>query len=128
LAEGVLGAEGASIVLAEWRDPGGAPNPPRYIAPLHVHERDDEAWYVLEGTLRFRLDDEEVEAAAGAAVIAPRGTVHTYWNPRAEPARYLLVMTERIAALIEALHAPGARDDMAAVFRAHDSTLIGWPE
>jgi hypothetical protein len=115
LAEGVLGAEGASIVLAEWRDPGGAPDPPRYIAPLHVHERDDEAWYVLEGTLRFRLDDEEVEAA-------------TYWNPRAEPARYLLVMTERIAALIEALHAPGARDDMAAIFRAHDSALIGWPE
>ena len=128
LAEGVLGAEGASIVLAEWRDPGGAAEPPRYIAPLHVHERDDEAWYVLEGTLRFRLGDEEVEAPAGAAVIAPRGTVHTYWNPRPEPARYLLVMTERIAALIEALHAPGARDDMAAVFRAHDSTLIGWPE
>ena len=25
---------------------------PRFIAPLHVHPRDDEAWYVLEGNLR----------------------------------------------------------------------------
>jgi hypothetical protein len=62
------------------------------------------------------------------AVIAPRGTPHTYWNPRAEPARYLLVVTATIAALIDALHAPGPPADMAAVFRAHDSTMIGWPE
>ena len=45
------------------------------------------------GALRFRLGDETVEAPAGGAVLAPRGTAHTYWNPRPEPARYLLVMT-----------------------------------
>jgi mannose-6-phosphate isomerase-like protein (cupin superfamily) len=115
-----------SLVLVEWRDPGGGHAPPRYIAPLHVHHSDDEAWYVLEGTLRFRLGDDEVEAAAGGAALARRGTPHTYWNPRPEPARYLLAMTPRIHALIEAIHAPGA-GDMAEVFRAHDSTLIGWP-
>ena len=125
LAGGVLAAEGASLVLVEWRDPGGADDPPRYIAPLHVHHEDDEAWYVLEGTLAFRLGDEEVEAPAGAAVLAPRGTVHTYWNPRPEPARYVLAMTPRIHALIEALHGPGA--DLEAIFREHASTLIGWP-
>ena len=128
LAGGVLAVDGASLVLAEWRDPGGPPDPPRYIAPLHIHHSDDEAWYVLQGALRFRLDDVEVEASAGGAVIAPRGTPHTYWNPRAEPARYLLVMTATIAALIDALHAPGAPADMAALVRAHDSTMIGWPE
>jgi mannose-6-phosphate isomerase-like protein (cupin superfamily) len=127
LAGNVLAADGASLVLAEWRDPGGATDPPRYIAPLHVHHSDDEAWYVLEGTLRFRLDDDEVEAQAGGAVVAPRGVAHTYWNPRPEPARYLLVMTSRIAALIDAIHAPGETRGMDEVFRAHDSTLIGWP-
>jgi mannose-6-phosphate isomerase-like protein (cupin superfamily) len=116
----------AGLVLVEWRDPGGGHDPPRYIAPLHVHHSDDEAWYVLEGTLRFRLGEDEVEAPAGGAALAPRGTPHTYWNPRPEPARYLLAMTPRIHALIEAIHAPGA-GDMAEVFRAHDSTLIGWP-
>jgi uncharacterized cupin superfamily protein len=119
---------GPSVVLAEWRDPGGQPDPPRYIAPLHTHDSDDEAWYVLEGTLRFRMGDDEVEATAGGAVIATRGTPHTYWNPRREPARYLLVMTATIAALIEALHAPGETRSMEEVFRAYDSTLIGWPQ
>ena len=118
---------GPSLVLAEWRDPGGETDPPRYIAPLHIHHSDDEAWYVLAGALRFRLDDEEVEAQAGGAVIAVRGVAHTYWNPRPEPARYLLVMTTRIAALIDALHAPGGTRSMDEVFRDHDSTLIGWP-
>jgi mannose-6-phosphate isomerase-like protein (cupin superfamily) len=123
LSGNVLHSE--SLVLVEWRDPGGGTDPPRYIAPLHVHHEDDEAWYVLEGTLAFRLGEEELEAPAGAAVLAARGTVHTYWNPRPDPARYLLAMTPRIHALIEALHAAGADPD--TVFREHASTLIGWP-
>ena len=79
--------------------------------------------------MRFRLGDETVEAPAGGAVLAPRGTVHTYWNPRPEPARYLLVMTARIRALIDAIHALETRepDALAAVFRDHDSELLGWP-
>jgi mannose-6-phosphate isomerase-like protein (cupin superfamily) len=117
--------ESESLVLVEWQDPGGATDPPRYIAPLHVHHEDDEAWYVLEGTLAFRLGDEDVEAPAGAAVLARRGTVHTYWNPRPEPARYVLAMPPRIHALIAALHGEAA--DPHQVFSDHASTLIGWP-
>ena len=47
----------------------------------------------------FRLGDEEVEAPAGGAVMATRGTVHTYWNPRPEPARYVLFMPRRIVSI-----------------------------
>jgi len=54
LAQRVLGAISDSFVIAEWRDAGGAPGPPRYIAPLHLHHHDDEAWYVLEGVLRVK--------------------------------------------------------------------------
>ena len=117
---------GRSLVLVEWTDPGGGTEPPTYIAPLHSHRSEDEAWYVLEGTLAFRLGDEEVTAPAGAAVLARAGTVHTYWNPRPEPARYVLAMGPRTHALIEAIHAPD-RGDMAALFEAHESTLVGWP-
>jgi mannose-6-phosphate isomerase-like protein (cupin superfamily) len=129
LAAGLLAPHGADLVLAEWRDPGGGTDPPRYIAPLHTHASDDEAWYLLEGALRFRLGEDTVEATAGGAVLAPRGTPHTYWNPRPEPARYLLVMTATIRALIDAIHALEDRSPaaMEAVFRAHDSGLIGWP-
>jgi mannose-6-phosphate isomerase-like protein (cupin superfamily) len=126
LAGNELAPPGSDLVVVEWRADAGGSDPPLYIAPLHLHRSDDEAWYVLDGALRFRLGDDEVEVEAGGAVMAPRGVVHTYWNPRPEPARYLLFMTRRISDLIEALHAPGAPSP-AEIFEQHDSELIGWP-
>ena len=41
--------------------------------PLHVHEREDEAFYVLEGGLSVRMGDEEFEASPGSFVFQPRG-------------------------------------------------------
>jgi mannose-6-phosphate isomerase-like protein (cupin superfamily) len=129
LAGGLIGSDDVSIAVAEWTDPGGGGEPPLYIAPLHVHHEDDEAWYVLEGALRVRLGAEDVEVPAGGAVIAARGTPHTYWNPRPEPARYLLVMTPRIVRLIDALHGLAERppEAVAATFADHRSEYLGWP-
>jgi mannose-6-phosphate isomerase-like protein (cupin superfamily) len=39
-----------------------------YGTPLHVHSREDEAMYVLEGQIRFRVGDEEFVAGPGTAV------------------------------------------------------------
>jgi len=129
LAGGALSTSDASIVVAEWTDRGGGHEPPVYIAPLHIHREDDEAWYVLDGTLCVRVGGQDYELAPGAAVLAPRGTPHTYWNPRPEPTRYLLVMTPRINRLIEAIHAMTERsaEAMADVFERHRSTYLGWP-
>src|SRR5206468_9569399 len=91
LAGRVLGSIDDAFVIAEWRDAGGPPGPPRLIAPRHLHRRDDEAWYVLEGTLRIQVGKREVVAPAGSAVFVPRGMAHTYWNPGPGPVRYLLV-------------------------------------
>jgi mannose-6-phosphate isomerase-like protein (cupin superfamily) len=124
----LLSAPGAELVLAEWTDPGGGADPPRYIAPLHIHHEDDEAWYVLEGALTVRVGDENVHVSAGGGVIVPRGTPHTYWNPTPEPTRYLLVMTRRISALIDALHAMSEPEaEVVYVFTAHRSEYLGWP-
>jgi mannose-6-phosphate isomerase-like protein (cupin superfamily) len=126
LAGGVLGTTGSSFVIAEWRDAGGPPGPPRLIAPLHVHYKDDEAWYVLEGTVCVRSGDRTVEAHAGAAVMVPKGTPHTYWNPGPGELRYLLVMTPRIYELIQAIHAlpVRTRETLRAVFQRYDSELL----
>ncbi len=123
LTAGPVGLPDGDFVLVEWGDPGGVTGPDRPIAGLHVHHDDDEAWYVLEGTLGFRLADETVEAGAGAVVFASRGTPHTFWNAGSGPARYVLVMTPRIHRLVQALHAPGA-GDYAAIFREHRSELL----
>jgi len=122
LAGGQLGGVDNDFVIVEWRDAGESGY--EWIAPLHVHHRDDEVWYVLEGALRFRIGEEVFEAGPGGAVMAAKGTPHAYGNARrGELARYLLVMTPRIRALVQALHEPGARD-YAAIFRAHDSELL----
>lgn len=113
-----LGGADADFVMVQWTAEVGE----HWIAPLHVHDEDDEAWYVLRGKLGFRLGDEMMEAGPGAAVLAPRGTPHTYRNAGTEEAEYLLVTTPRIASLIEAIHEPGA--DVAALFRAHASQIL----
>jgi mannose-6-phosphate isomerase-like protein (cupin superfamily) len=122
----VLGSLKDNFIIAEWRDPGGPPGPPRLIAPPHVHFHDDEAWYVLEGALRIRVGEQEVEAHAGSAVLVPRGTPHTYWNPDAVPVRYLLVMTPNVYGLIQDIHQLKDRSMPALreLFRNHDSELL----
>jgi hypothetical protein len=127
LAGTVLGSIGDSFVIAEWRDAGGPPGPPRWIAPLHLHHSDDEAWYVLEGSLCVRSGTDVIEAGAGAGVFVARGTPHTYWNPGPGPTRYLLVMTSNIYSLIKAIHAMPERSPAAlrAVFSKYDSELLG---
>jgi mannose-6-phosphate isomerase-like protein (cupin superfamily) len=126
LAGNALGADGGQFVVAEWRDGGGLPGLRRLIAPTHVHHFDDEAWYVLEGTLMFRVGEDEVEAPAGSAVMVPHGKSHTYWNPSTDPARYLIIMTANIHHLIQAIHAMPVRslEALAAVFEEHNSTLL----
>jgi hypothetical protein len=57
--------------------------------------------------------------------MAPKGTPHSYGNPRrSQAARYMLVTTPKILALVHALHEPGA-GDYATIFRAYDSELLG---
>jgi mannose-6-phosphate isomerase-like protein (cupin superfamily) len=122
----VIGSVGTNFVVAEWKDEGGPPGPARWIAPLHLHRNDDEAWYVLEGTLCVRVGKEIVEATAGLAVFVPRGTPHTYWNPGPGLIRYLLVMTSNVYSLIQDIHAMTDRsqDALRAVFEKHDSELL----
>ncbi|MBB6734861.1 cupin domain-containing protein [Cohnella sp. CBP 2801] len=112
--------------MAEWTAEGCEPGAePVKIAPLHIHRQDDEAWYVLEGTLGFQIGDTTLEAHPNDAVLVPRGMPHTYWNPRPEPARYLIVMTSRISALIDAIHAASERnpETMKQLFARYESEL-----
>lgn len=122
LIGGQLGGPQGDFVIVEWEDSGESEW--EWIAPLHVHHADDEAWYVLDGVLRFRIGEDVFEAGPGSGVLAPKGTPHAYGNARrGEPARYLLVMTPKIRALVHALHEPGA-GDYRAIFQAHDSELL----
>jgi mannose-6-phosphate isomerase-like protein (cupin superfamily) len=125
LAKGQLGNRDADFAVVEWTDSGDGAW--EWIAPLHVHRSADEAWYVLEGTLKFQIDGEDIEASPGAAVFAPRGTPHAYGNARRTPARYLLIASPELLELVAELHrepAPGETLDYAAIFARYDSEML----
>lgn len=125
LSDRPLAPIGSDFVLVEWTDTGGGFDPPQTMAPRHVHHADDEAFYVLEGTLAFELDGDTLEVGAGGAVMVIKGTVHTWWNPSGDPCRYLILMTRRIHTLVSSLHAPGEIRSPAEIFRAYDSEIVG---
>lgn len=52
--------------------------PPGLEAPLHVHHRDDEGFWILEGDLTFEVGSTTIEASAGDYVFGPRDIPHRY--------------------------------------------------
>ena len=108
-----IAADGLSFAVHEWRGSG-----PAY---LHVHYADDEAWHVLEGTLRFRFADRQVDAAAGATVFVPAGVPHAYEADGS--ARYLIILTPRLRSLIAELHGLPVREHQAIMHRYQSEVL-----
>jgi mannose-6-phosphate isomerase-like protein (cupin superfamily) len=81
-------------------------------APLHIHTREDEFSWVLEGRLGAVLGDEEVFAEAGTLVCKPRGQWHTYWNAGDGQLRILEIITPGgIEELFRKLAEPGGEYD-----------------
>ena len=59
--------------------------------PLHVHDREDECFYVLDGDLSVRCGGDAFDATAGSFVFLPRGRPHRF-QAKDQPARLLLVV------------------------------------
>jgi mannose-6-phosphate isomerase-like protein (cupin superfamily) len=84
------------------------PMSPRALAaPLHLHTREDEYSFVLEGRMGALLGDEVVEAGPGDLVFKPRNQWHTFWNAGDEPCRILEIIApagfERFFAELDAM-------------------------
>jgi quercetin dioxygenase-like cupin family protein len=73
-----------SLTLIESHTDGGA--------PPHVHEREDEAMYVLDGEITLRVGDEEFRAGRNAFVFMPRGEEHS-WDVVGDRAVVLVMAT-----------------------------------
>ena len=62
------------------------------MPPLHVHRREDEVFYMLEGRLSLHLADVSHEIGPGQAAFAPRDVPHVY-RVESETARWLAIAT-----------------------------------
>lgn len=66
---------------------------PGFDTGLHIHERLEETWYVLDGELRFQVGDDTFTAGPGAWVFVPPRVAHAFANRAEAPARFLLIMS-----------------------------------
>lgn len=101
-AEHTAAADGLS--LAESMAPyGDSPS-------LHVHHREDELFYVLEGTFRFKVGDGETVRGAGEALLIPRWVAHTYLVESPQGGRWLVVTSHGdFERLVRAVCRPAAQ-------------------
>jgi quercetin dioxygenase-like cupin family protein len=67
--------------------------PPGSGPPPHIHSREDEAFYVLDGEIQFSVEDSSFTATTGAWVTLARHSLHYFKNTGTTPARMLIMVT-----------------------------------
>lgn len=77
---------GSLVFLENLTAPGGGP-------PPHIHTREDEFFYVLDGTFEIRVGDVLHQLGPGGFAFVPRGTVHNFRNASDVPSRILIGFT-----------------------------------
>jgi uncharacterized cupin superfamily protein len=87
----VDGAQEGGLGLFQMDVPPGA-----HVPPPHSHPDNEECVYVLDGILRYAVDDETRDLKPGDWMSTPRGSVHHFSNPGSRSARVLVMMTPDI--------------------------------
>jgi len=134
LAEIKVTAEqtGGLLSIIEIAEPANA------VAPLHVHKREDEGFWVLEGDVTFEVGRTRIEAHAGDFAFGPRGVPHGY-TVGAEGCRMLFILTPGgFEGLVRGMSTPARQrslppasdvepdwEHVAEVAQAHDCELLG---
>jgi quercetin dioxygenase-like cupin family protein len=133
-----------AVIKATATDTGGQmsileiTNPSGYAAPLHVHHREDEGFWILEGNATFEVGDTTIEGHVGDYLFGPRDIPHRYTVGDAG-CRMLFIMTPGgFEDLVIAMSEPAASrtlpppsdvepdwERISAIARAHGAELLG---
>jgi quercetin dioxygenase-like cupin family protein len=118
---------GSLNVFESVVDPGEGP-------PVHLHVGEDEAMYVVEGTVRFKLGEKLDEMSAGGLAFIPRGLPHAWQNVGTGRARLLFSfapaspgMEEFFAALAEVPADGPWREEFARLGSKAGMEVVGPP-
>lgn len=111
---------------------------PDTAPPWHVHHRDDELFYLLDGSFLFKCGDELFEGGPGSFVFLPRGIPHSFKVTSPTVAKFLVLGTPAgldryfVAAGVPALEEglrpqPIDMHQMAAIAAQHGIEILGPP-
>jgi quercetin dioxygenase-like cupin family protein len=103
--------------------------------PLHIHDGEEEAFYVLDGELVVYLGEDRLTAGPGAFVLVPRGLPHTLQAAGGAPPRFLVIaspagidrMFAEIAARFPAADGPPDPVAVAELTARHGTRVVGPP-
>lgn len=135
--------DGLAIIRATAADTGGLMTiiemnePPGHEAPLHVHHREDEAFYILEGSATIHVGDDSFEVGPGDYAFGPRDIPHRY-SVGPDGCRMLFICTPGgFESLVRGMSVPAERrtlpppsdaepdwEHVAAVAKASDCELL----
>ena len=108
---------GALAVLDERGRRGDMP-------PLHVHRRDDETFYVLEGELTLFVAGEQIVVGSGQAAFAPRDVPHTY-RVESDEARWLVITAPAgFDAFVREVAEPAPAQELPPAGRPFDPAVV----
>jgi quercetin dioxygenase-like cupin family protein len=113
-------AQGESCFCFETFDPPGT------FVPLHIHPKQDEFIYVLEGTLDLQLGDQKVKAVRGDLVRMPMAIPHAYYNNSEAPARAVFWVSPagRLKELFDRLHDLTDIQEAIRISALHDVDFV----
>jgi mannose-6-phosphate isomerase-like protein (cupin superfamily) len=83
--EETAGLLGASVVT----------QPPGQASPLHVHTREAEAWFLLQGAMTYRAGERLIRMTAGDFIYLPREVPHAFRTTGTVPVRFLALAGPR---------------------------------
>lgn len=101
---------------------------PRSGPPLHRHKNQLEIFHVISGRIRFHIEGQSRDVAAGGTAVIPPGKAHAFVNPSDEEAviHFELLPAGTSEAFFEKLTS-GDFDDPGTLFAEHDLELLGPP-
>jgi quercetin 2,3-dioxygenase len=100
---------------------------PKSGPPTHIHQAEDEFFYVVSGEFRVKLGDRIMSAPAHSFMFVPRGTAHSFQNVGPEPGVLLVGVTpggfERMFQERQGVDAEANR----ALMKKHKMEVVGPP-
>jgi quercetin dioxygenase-like cupin family protein len=110
---------GGALAVCEIRGARGD------MPPLHVHRRDDETFYVIEGELALFVGGEQLLLGPGQAALAPRAVPHAY-RVESEQARWLVITSPAgFDAFVREAAEPAPADELPPAGRPQDPAVLG---